>query len=61
MPPILQSLDPKSWRWIERVNTIDSGYWLVVGEAQDLIAVAQRIGQRWVEGLRLAKKIARPI
>ena len=61
VPPILQSLDPKSRRWIVRVNAIGAGYWRVVGEAQDLIAVAQRIGQRWVKGLRLAKKIARPI
>ena len=61
VPSILQSLDPTSRRWIVRVNAIGSGYWRVVGEAQDLIAVAQRIGQRWVKGLGLAKKIARPI
>jgi hypothetical protein len=60
VPPILQSLDPKSRRWIVRVNAVGSGYWRVVGEAQDLIAVAQGIGQRWVKGLGLAKKIARP-
>jgi hypothetical protein len=42
------------------VNLIGSGYWRVVGEAHDLMAVAQRIGQRWVKGLGFAKKIARP-
>jgi hypothetical protein len=60
-PSVLQSLDPTSQRWAMRVNAIGSGYWRVVGETQDLIAVAQRIGQRWVKGLGLAKKIARPI
>ncbi len=60
-PPILQSLDPTSQRWAMRVNAVGSGYWRVVGEAQDLIAVAQRIGQRWVKGLGFAMKIARPV
>jgi hypothetical protein len=59
-PSVLQSLDPTSQRWAMRVNAIGSGYWRVVGEAQNLIAVAQRIGQRWVKGLGFAKKIARP-
>ncbi len=59
-PPVLQSLDPTSQRWAMRVNAIGSGYWRIVGEARDLIAVAQRIGQRWVKGLGLAQKIARP-
>jgi hypothetical protein len=57
---VLQSLDPVSRRWTVRVSAIGSGYWRVVGEAQDLIAMAQRIGQRWVKGLGIAKKIARP-
>jgi hypothetical protein len=59
-PPILQSLDPTGQRWAMRVNAIGSGYWRVVGEAHDLIAVAQRIGQRWMKGLGFAMKIARP-
>ena len=58
--PVPQSLDPTNQRWTMRVNAIGSGYWRVVGEAHDLIAVAERIGQRWVKGLGLAMKIARP-
>ena len=58
-PNILQSLGPTSQRWILRVNAIGSGYWRVVGEAHDLIATAQRIGQQWVKGLGLTRKIAR--
>jgi hypothetical protein len=58
-PLVLQSLDPTSQRWPMRVIAIGSGYWRAVGEAHDLIAVAQRIGQRWVKGVGLAKEIAR--
>jgi hypothetical protein len=57
-PPALQSLDPMNQRWAVRVSAIGSGYWRVVGEAHDLFAVAQRIGQRWVKGLGFARKIA---
>ena len=60
VPSVLQSQDRTSQRWTMRVNAIGSGYWRVVGETQDLIAVAQRIGQRWVKGLVFAKNIARP-
>ena len=59
-PLILQSLDITTQRWAMRVNAIGSGYWRVAGEAHDLIAIAQRIGQRWMKGLGLAKKIALP-
>lgn len=59
-PTFLQSLDTASQRWTVRVSAIGSAYWHVVGEAQDLIAVAQRIGQRWVNGLGFAKMIVRP-
>lgn len=57
-PPVLQSLEPTSQRWAMRVNAIGSGYWRVVGETHDLIAVAQRMGQRWVKGLGFARKVA---
>lgn len=48
-PNILQSLGPTRQRWSLCVNAIGSGYWRVVGEAHDLIATAQRIGQQWVK------------
>lgn len=59
VPSILPSLDATSQRWAMRVNALGSGYWRFVGEAHDLIAVAESIGQRWVKGLGFAKKIAR--
>ena len=57
---VLRSLDSTSQRRAMQVNAIVSGHWRVVGEAHDLIAVAQRIGQRWVKVLGSAEKIARP-
>ena len=60
-PAVLQILGPTNRRWVVRVSAIGSGYWHVVGEAHDLIAIAQRIGQLWIKGLGLAKKIARPV
>jgi hypothetical protein len=45
---------------VTRIKAIGSGYWRVVGEAHDLMAIAERIDQRWLKGLGLAKKIAQP-
>jgi REP element-mobilizing transposase RayT len=60
VPHILLSVDPGSKRWVTRVKAIGSSYWRVVGDVQDLVAIAERIGQRWIKGLGLAKRIARP-
>jgi len=46
--------------WATRVKAIGSGYWRVVGDAQDLVDLAERLQQRWLKGigtaLRLQKK-----
>ena len=60
VPHVLQSLDSSGERWATRVKAIGSGYWRVVGEAHDLMAIAERMGQRWIKGLGLAKRIVRP-
>lgn len=44
-------------RWAVRVKAIGSGYWRVVGSASDLIEAAQRMGQRWIQGIGLAKAL----
>ena len=48
--------DPE--RWAVRVKAMGSGYWRVVGEAQDLVEAAERLGQRWVKGIGLARALA---
>ncbi len=45
-------------RWAMRVNAVGSGYWRVVGDATDLIAAAERLGQRWLKGIGLARQLA---
>ena len=57
VPTCLKEIDPDPFRWTTRVRAIGSGYWRVVGSAQDLGAFAFRIGQRWLKGLRLAEAL----
>jgi hypothetical protein len=60
VPEILKHWEASPARWHTRVLAIGTGYWRVVGEVQDLKAWAERIGQRWLKGLRLAATLARP-
>ena len=41
-----------------RVKAVGSGYWRVVGDATDLIATTERLGQHWLKGIGLAKQLA---
>ncbi|UNP27976.1 hypothetical protein [Lysobacter gummosus] len=45
-PSVLARLDAQPDRWTTRVRSIGSGYWRAVGEVQDLIDIAQQLGQR---------------
>lgn len=57
-PSILHKLEHRPDRWAMRVNSVGSGYWRVIGEASDLIEVAQRLGQEWMKGIGLAMRLA---
>ena len=57
-PSVLARLDAQPDRWTTRVRSIGSGYWRAVGEVQDLIDIAQRLGQRWLKGIGVAAKLA---
>ena len=56
-PACLRAVDADTARWPIRVRAIGSGYWRAVGSAEQLIAMAQRIGQRWLKGVRLAERL----
>lgn len=56
-PAILRGIDADPDRWTTRVRGIGSGYWRVVGAAEDLMAAARRLGQRWMKGIELAGKL----
>jgi REP element-mobilizing transposase RayT len=56
-PAILTVIDRDAKRWAMRVGAFGSGWHRAAGSAQDLIALAERLGQRWVKGVRLASKL----
>lgn len=56
-PACVRLVDADGKRWTKRVRSIGSGYWRAVGSAEALVALAKRIGQRWLKGLRLAERL----
>lgn len=56
-PAILSLIDRDAKRWTARVEGFGSGWARAAGSADDLIALAQRIGQRWLKGIRLALEL----
>ena len=56
-PAILAVIDRDSRRWETRVRAFGSGWHRAAGSAQDLIALADRLGQRWMQGVRLALQL----
>lgn len=46
MPSVLQTLEHRPERWATRVKAVGSGYWRVIGEVDDLIEIAERMGRR---------------
>ncbi len=57
-PAILVTIDHDPKRWATRVAAFGSGWHRAAGSAQDLIALAEQMGQRWLKGIRLALKLA---
>jgi hypothetical protein len=56
-PAVLSRIDQDAGRWVNRVEAFGSGWARAAGSAQDLIALAERLGQRWLKGIRLAVKL----
>jgi hypothetical protein len=56
-PAILTIIDHDEARWATRVAAFGIGWHRVAGSAQDLIAIAQRMGQQWLKGIGLALKL----
>ena len=56
-PAILAVIDRDAGRWAMRVGAFGNGWHRAAGSAQDLIALAERLGQRWMKGVRLALKL----
>ncbi len=56
-PVIVSIIDRNPACWATRVAAYGNGWARAAGSAQDLIALAERLGQRWLKGLRLAVKL----
>ena len=56
-PACLRGLDTSPECWTTRVRGVGNGYWRAIGSGEQLIALAQQIGQRWLKGLRLAERL----
>jgi hypothetical protein len=56
-PTILSRIDTPA-RWATRVRGYGSGWARAAGSAQDLMALAERLGQRWLKGVRLAIQLS---
>lgn len=56
-PAILSVIDRDASRWTTRVSAYGSGWMRATGSVQDLIALAERLGQRWMKGIGLAVKL----
>jgi hypothetical protein len=53
----LTFIDHDAGRWAQRVGGFGNGWVRVAGSAQDLMALAERIGQRWLKGIGLALRL----
>ena len=56
-PALLCVIDRDAGRWARRVGGFGNGWVRVAGSAQDLMALAERIGQRWLKGIGLALRL----
>ncbi len=43
--------------WPTQVKAVGSGYWRMIGSAEQLIEKAEAIGQRWLKGIVIARQV----
>jgi hypothetical protein len=56
-PAIVAIIDRGPTHWTTRVAAFGNGWARAAGSAQDLIVLAERLGQRWLKGVRLAVRL----
>jgi hypothetical protein len=56
-PAILSVVDRDAGRWAQRVDGFGNGWVRVAGSVQDLMALAERVGQQWLKGIGLALRL----
>jgi REP element-mobilizing transposase RayT len=45
--------------WPTQVKAVGSGYWRMIGTAQQLMEKAESLGQQWLKGIATARRIAK--
>jgi hypothetical protein len=56
-PTTVSIISRNPTQWTTRVAAFGSGWARAAGSAQDLIVLAERLGQHWLKGLRTAAKL----
>lgn len=57
-PAIVTAIDRDARRWATRVAAFGGGWARAAGSVQDLFALAERLGQQWLKGVRLAIRLS---
>ena len=57
-PRALQRLGIRPDRWPLQVKATGSGYWRAIGSAQSLLDQATALGQQWMRGIGIARRLA---
>jgi hypothetical protein len=60
-PAVLAARVPEADRWIQAVTGIETDYWRAVGAVDALLEKAQAMGQNWLQGLGVARSLARKV
>ncbi len=56
-PPTLKNTGCTAEHWPTQVKAVGSAYWRMIGSAEQLMEKAEAIGQRWLKGIAIARKI----
>ncbi len=56
-PSCLHAIEQHPHCWAIRVKSVGSGYWRVIGEFRDMVSIAERLGQHWLKGIKLAASL----
>ena len=56
-PSALHRLGIRSDRWPLQVKATGSGYWRAIGSAQSLLDQAAALGQQWMRGIGIARRL----
>lgn len=57
-PSALAKTGVAAKHWPTQVKAVGSGYWRMIGNAEQLIETAEQLGQRWLKGIGTARRLA---